>query len=403
MRECASHVAALRCYEGLGGGGCHSGGEAQGAMAREDPADERAGSAAYYRKMYDRVSTLGRIGVWECDLATDALTWTDMVYDLFDIPRGEPLDRARVLECYEPESRAAIERVRAEAIRNGTGFVCDVCIHRSTGAARWIRITADIEREGGRPVRIFGTKQDVTDERAAQETVRALQRELLHASRMTAMGTMASTLAHEINQPLTAIVNYMAAARRKAEGEGAGEDLLSCIAHSEETALRAGEIIRRLRAMTLGGAARCETFDLRKAAEAAAALAGAIHPRLRVENAIASETTVCGDRIQIEQVLLNLLQNADEAADGGPSNVRIAAAADGPMVTLWVADDGPGFADSVLGGAFETAVSSKAGGTGIGLSISRTIVEAHGGRIAARNPPQGGAEIRFSLPRREGL
>jgi two-component system sensor kinase FixL len=370
-------------------------------MAREDPAE--APSAAYYRKMYDRVSTLGRIGVWECDLATEALSWTDMVYDLFDIPRGTPLERTRVLERYEPESRATLERVRAEAIRNGTGFVCDVCVHTPSGAARWIRITADVEREDGRPVRIFGTKQDVTGERAAQETVRALQRELLHASRMTAMGTMASTLAHELNQPLTAIANYMAAARLKGESGGAGEDLLGCIAHAEETALRAGEIIRRLRAMTLGGTARRETFDLRKAAEAAAALAGAIHPGLRVDFAIPKATSVCGDRVQIEQVLLNLLQNADEAAGGGSCRVQVAAAAEGPLVTVFVADDGPGFSDALLGGAFDTAVSSKAGGTGIGLSISRTIVEAHGGHISARNRPEGGAEVRFTLPRRGGL
>jgi two-component system sensor kinase FixL len=372
-------------------------------MAREDPAADRFDGAAYYRRMYDRVSTLGRIGVWECDLATEALTWTDMVYDLFDIPRSTALERAAVLERYEPESRATLERVRAEAIRNGTGFACDVCIHTASGSARWIRITADIERENGLPVRIFGTKQDVTEERESRETVRALQRELLHASRMTAMGTMASTLAHELNQPLTAIANYMAAARRKGEGAGAGVDLLDCIAHAEETALRAGEIIRRLRAMTLGGTARRETFALRKAAEAAAALAGAIHPRLRVECAVPEGVRICGDRVQIEQVLLNLLQNADEAVAGGPCRVRIAAAAKGPLVTVTVTDDGPGFPEAVLAGAFETAVSSKAGGTGIGLSISRTIVEAHGGHIRARNRPEGGAEVRFTLPHGEGL
>ncbi|HMC91671.1 MAG TPA: HAMP domain-containing sensor histidine kinase [Allosphingosinicella sp.] len=367
-------------------------------MAREDLADARSAGAAYYRKIYDRVSTLGRIGVWECDLATDALSWTDMVYDLFDIPRGAPLDREDVLERYEPESRATLERVRAEAICKGTGFVCDVCIRTSAGAPRWIRITADIEREEGRPVRIFGTKQDVTEERAAQETVRALQRDLLHASQTAAMGTMASTLAHELNQPLTAIVNYMAAARRKAEGAGAADDLRACIAHAEETALRAGEIIRRLRAMTLSGRARRETFDLGAAAQASAALARSIHPHLQVEFAIPRSTYASGDRIQIEQVLLNLLHNADEAAGGGVCRVRIAALADAAAVTVSVADDGPGFPEGALSGVFDTAASTKAGGLGIGLSISRTIVEAHGGHITARNRPGGGAEVRFTLP-----
>jgi two-component system, LuxR family, sensor kinase FixL len=160
-----------------------------------DPARE----AAHYKKMYDRVSALAKIGVWECVLVTEHLTWTDTVYDLFDIPRGAPIHRAEIVGLYHPESRREMERLRAEAIRSGTGFTLDIRIRTALGNERWVRLSADVEQEDGRSVRIFGTKQDISLERAAREKMQALQTELIHVPRVSAMGTMASTLAHELN------------------------------------------------------------------------------------------------------------------------------------------------------------------------------------------------------------
>ena len=178
---------------------------------------EQAASIAHYKKMYDRASALARIGVWECDLASGALTWTDGVYDLFELPRGAPLDRARIVALYDEESRREMERLRAAAITEGSGFSLDIRIRTARGNERWLRLTADIEQENKRAVRIFGTKQDITQAKAAQAEVRALQAELIQVSRRSAMGVMAATLAHELNQPLTAISNYAAGLRRALE------------------------------------------------------------------------------------------------------------------------------------------------------------------------------------------
>jgi hypothetical protein len=140
-------------------------------------AGARHASTAHYKKMYDRASALARIGVWECDLATEALTWTDGVYDLFELPRGAPVDRATPLALYEDDSRRKMEELRARAIEEGGSFTLDVRIRTARGNERWIRLTADVELENGRPVRIFGTKQDITAERSAQEKVQSLQAE----------------------------------------------------------------------------------------------------------------------------------------------------------------------------------------------------------------------------------
>ena len=125
---------------------------------------ERATEAAHYKKMYDRASALAGIGVWECDLATNALTWTDGVYDLFEIERGSVIDRLATVDMYDPVSRAEMQRLRAQAIATCGSFTLDVQIRTARGNERWIRLTGDVECEDGVAVRLFGTKQDITDE-----------------------------------------------------------------------------------------------------------------------------------------------------------------------------------------------------------------------------------------------
>jgi diguanylate cyclase (GGDEF)-like protein len=123
-------------------------------------------SLARLKRIYDQATRLARIGAWECDLATEALTWTDGVYDLFDLPRSSEVRRAAIVDLYEDESRRQMERLRAEAIRTGRSFTLDARIRTRHGASRWMRLTADVVYEHDRPVRIFGAKQDITDEKA---------------------------------------------------------------------------------------------------------------------------------------------------------------------------------------------------------------------------------------------
>ena len=278
-------------------------------------AGARPASTAHYKKMYDRASALARIGVWECDLATEALTWTDGVYDLFELPRGAPRRPRHVARALRGGIAPRDGGLRARAIADGGSFSLDVRIRTAKGNERWIRLTADVELENGRPVRIFGTKQDITAERSAQDKVRALQAEIIHMSRRSAMGAMAATLGHELNQPLAAISNYVAGTRRALAKPALDTEMLeSGLAAIEQSADRAGKIIRSLRDMTSGSAVKRQVLDPNPLIREAASLA-----MLGIEMAVgarfdlAEDIKVAVDPIQIQQVLINLIRNAFEA------------------------------------------------------------------------------------------
>jgi two-component system sensor kinase FixL len=367
---------------------------------RDELLRTQTANAAHYRKMYDRASTLARIGIWECDLATQELTWTDGVYDLFELPRGAPLDRDRIVALYEKASRAEMERLRAEAIRTCGSFALDIHIFTATGAERWLRLTADVEQEDGRAVRIFGTKQDITEERAAREKVRALQAQLIHVSRRSAMGAMATTLAHELNQPLAAISNYVAGMRATVARGASADEIIRGLTAIERCALGAGDIIRSVREMTGEGRARRRSIDpvpLIREAATLALMGSEAHAVIHYD--LEEGMAVAADPIQLQQVFINLLRNAfDAVQDQSEAAIAITAVAAGDRIEIAVEDNGPGIAPDLLPRVFDSFVTTKPEGMGVGLSVSRTIVEAHGGTIAAENRSGGGATFRIALP-----
>ena len=361
---------------------------------------EQAAIIAHYKKMYDRSSALAKIGVWEFDLVTEVLTWTDGVYDLFELPRGAPVERSKIVELYDEESRRQMERLRADAIREGGSFTLDIRIRTARGRDRWLRLTADVEQEGGRSIRIFGTKQDITEEKRAQEKVRTLQTELIHVSRKSAMGAMAATLAHELNQPLAAISNYAAGTRRALAGSARTDLIETSLEAIERCALRAGAIIRSLRAMTKEGTGHRPFVNpnalIREAASLVLAGTG---DEVLIDYDLAEDVAVSVDPVQLQQILINLIANACEAMRGSTRReIVVSTGLAGNVVQIKVDDSGPGIAPDMLDRIFEAFVSSKPDGTGLGLSISRTIVEAQGGRITASNREGGGASFCLALP-----
>jgi two-component system, LuxR family, sensor kinase FixL len=228
---------------------------------------------------------------------------------------------------------------------------------------------------------------------------------LENVTRLNAMGEMAAVLAHELSQPLSAISAYASAAQRLlAKGAMPPQELADILARVSEQSARAAEVIARLRGyVTQGGIqptaeSMAAMFD--EAAAVALTAAGETAMQLRTEFDPALDR-VLADRIQIEQVMLNLIRNSLEAMAGAHRReLRIGAAAAGPeMIEAFVADTGPGVPDDVAERLFEPFVSGKAGGMGVGLSISRNIIEAHGGAIRAERNADGGATFRFTLPR----
>jgi two-component system sensor kinase FixL len=256
--------------------------------------------------------------------------------------------------------------------------------------------------------RLFtGFVQDLTEQRAFEAQLDQLKSELIHVTRLSAMGTMASTLAHELNQPLTAIATYAQAAESMLEDDAAEPDkeiLREVVTDMGSQALRAGGIVRRLREFVSRGDLAKTVEDLPRLVEEAGALAlvGTREKGIIARFDFAPDATpVLVDRVQIQQVLINLMRNAIEAMEDSDERVlSIGTARDGPdTVRVTVRDTGGGIAPDVRAHLFEAFNSSKPAGMGLGLSICRTIVEAHGGRIEALDAEGGGTEFRFTLQR----
>lgn len=249
---------------------------------------------------------------------------------------------------------------------------------------------------------------DVTERHIAREQAEKLQRDLHHVSRVSAMGTMAATIAHELSQPLTAAGNYLAGAERMAQKlEGVGLDsLASAIERARDQIGRAGEIIRRARDTAISDSAPHEAVGLETLVHRAlelievTGLGGDV--RIATDLDPAAEM-VCVDPVQIEQVLLNLIRNACQAMVRSPRrelNISSRKREDG-FAELCIADTGIGLHGDG-GDVFAAFVRSTTGGLGIGLSLSRTLVESHGGSMWAHNNPDGGASFRFTLPMYDG-
>jgi len=261
------------------------------------------------------------------------------------------------------------------------------------------------EMKSGNQRFFTGFIRDLTESQKTEARLQELQAELVHVSRLTAMGEMASALAHELNQPLSAIANYMKGSRRLLE-DSADERaaiLREAMDKAAEQALRAGQVIRRLRDFVARGESERQVEDVKKLVEEASALAlvGAKDKGVRVRFEFDPRVDAAlADKVQIQQVLLNLMRNAIEAMEDCERRelvVTTALAAD-DTVEISVSDTGTGIAPEVGAQLFQPFITTKRQGMGVGLSISRTIVEAHGGSISARPNPGGGTIFGFTLP-----
>jgi two-component system sensor kinase FixL len=312
---------------------------------------------------------------------------------------------ARDCDFFFAPSSAAGGRERIEAaIRDETGAPIEIECRRKDGrifpAAMYI---CPVRDKGGGIVQYFSSFVDLTahnEHKLALGRLLSLQADLIHLSRVSAMGTMAATLAHELNQPLTSIANYAAGCRLLlAAGSPRLADLAKDLAAIEDGAVRAGAIISRMRNMSRGGPPKRESFDLNDAVREAIELVrvGSCQD-VAIESDVDGLIMVEADRIQIQQVVINLVKNGCEAAAGPPdARVTLTTQVEGDLAIVSVDDTGPGISGGRSLDLFEWTSSAKPDGLGVGLSISRSIVEAHEGTIWYA-PDDDRTRFRFSVP-----
>ena len=297
-----------------------------------------------------------------------------------------------------------LQRYLETGVRHIIGIGRIVVGQRKDGSTFPMHLTIGELRSGDRHY-FTGFIRDLTDQQMTESRLKELQSEVTHMSRFTALGEMASTLAHEINQPLTAITNYLKGCHRLAERmeDASGPALRDALSRAADQALRAGRIIQRLREFVARGDTERHAESLAKLIEDASTLAliGARESDIAVSFRLDPQVDfVLVDRIQIQQVLVNLIRNAIEvlAEHDGPRKLEVVTrASSDDMVELSVSDTGPGLAPEVAAHLFQPFVTTKQNGMGLGLSICRTIVEAHGGKIWVDPRPQGGTVFNFTL------
>ncbi|HEV7660986.1 MAG TPA: PAS domain-containing protein [Allosphingosinicella sp.] len=345
--------------------------------------------------------------IWDHDFRDGVIEWSDNAAAI--LRATAPIGRTPASwweERIHPDEALSLIKSLSDAIEGDA--------RRWSGTYRFRRDDgsyADVLDRGfiirdakGRAMRAVGAMSDLTERHRAEAEIRRMQAELIHVSRVSAMGTMASTLAHELNQPLTALSNFISGTKRIADNPDVPRSVLvEALDGAGAAAQRAGEILRRLRDMVSRGKVSVGAEHLPQLIEEACVLAFVDEDALGVHHRLDLDPNAAWvrvDRIQIQQVLINLVRNAVEAMAGSAEReVVIATRVAGNMVEIEVADSGAGIAAEHLGSLFSEFMTTKSGGMGLGLPISRTIVEAHGGEIRAENREGGGASFLFTLPR----
>jgi len=349
---------------------------------------------------------LSRTGSFSWRVPTDEITWSEQLYRIFQIDQDAQVSFELIGTRIHPEDLSVFQEHIERSRRDSSDLRLEFRLQMPDGAVKYVHVVAHIRGDHGQQEYI-GAVQDVTERRSSEEALSKARSELSRVARVTSLGVLTASIAHEVNQPLSGIVTNASTCLRMLAAdppnvEGARETARRTIRDGN----RASEVISRLRSLYGKKDPTIESVDLNEAAREVLALSSSELQRNRVivQQELANDLPrVAGDRVQLQQVILNLLRNASEAmsaVDGRSRQLVIRTEADEDgHVRLTVKDAGVGFTPQAADRLFESFYTTKNDGMGIGLSVSRSIIESHHGRLWATPNTGPGATFSFFIPR----
>jgi len=338
---------------------------------------------------------------------TGEVTWSEQLYRIYEFDQDVPVTFERVVTRVHPEDIRSVYDMIARARCAGGDFEFEHRLLMSDRSVKYLHMVAHGSRDQHGQLEYIGAIQDVTERRLSEEALSEVRSELAHMARVMSFGALTASIAHEVNQPLAGIITNASTCKRMLDAyppnvAGARETLRRTI----RDANRASDVIARLRALFGKKDQTIERVDLNEATREVIALSSAELQRSRVilRHEFADDLpSVTGDRVQLQEVILNLLRNASDAmvgVDDRPRHLMIRTERDGDdRVRLTVQDAGVGFDPKEANKLFEAFYSTKSDGMGMGLSVSRSIIESHHGRLWAASNDGPGATFAFSIPR----
>ncbi len=352
------------------------------------------------RRLLAETEEIGNVGGWEIDLDTMKLTWTPEIYSIHEVdPTFEPTVE-KGIQFYAPASRQAVERLVNRAIEHGEPYDAEMEIITAKGHLRTVHAIGRVDAEHRR---VYGFFQDITAQKQNEREMAQMRLELSHLSRVLTLNEFSGSLAHEINQPLAAILNNAEAAKiLLSQEQDKPEEIPEIVDDIIQDAGRAADVVHKLRNLVKR---RDEPFEPLPVNALIDDVLSLLHGSL-VMNKITLRLdlnpdlpNIRGDRVRLQQVVLNLVTNALEALKETPLRIlTVCSVMDAPdMVTVSVGDSGPGIAEARREMVFQPFYTTKKDGLGLGLSICRSIIREHGGRIWEEDNPAGGATFSFSL------
>jgi signal transduction histidine kinase len=395
-----SHPDVTRCHSALIAHFTHVAGAAIERM-RSDEALERGAA------LLERTQQLSSTWCFSWCVETDEISWSKELCQLFELdPANRPVTLEMIAARIHSEDLPSFHEM-FERARSGVGdFEFEHRLRLPDNSVKYLRVVAHRTSDQEGRLEYIGAVQDVTHRRDTEEVLAKLRAELARAARVTSLGVLTAAIAHEVNQPLAGIVTNAGTCRRMLAAdppdvEGARETARRTIRDAE----RASEVVKRLRALFCKQGATSESLDLNEATREVVALSLSELERNKVivRTELAAELPrVQGDRVQLQQVILNLFLNASDAMSGvddRPRQLVIRTERDGEdRVRLSVCDTGVGFDPHGVDRLFDAFYTTKSGGMGIGLSVSRFIIESHKGRLWATPNDGPGATFSFSIP-----